>query len=127
MASTLLLALLLALALAALAAAQGPLKQAVFGPALQKEVLERGKDALSASTTAASVFYGAKLVEALGNGVAPKCNCGKIASLLSSAPSVHDIYYGVAAAKVCKCTDVKISDKQKQHIKQELQVRRPVC
>ena len=124
MASTLLLALLLALALAATAHLKSA---AVFGPARQKEVLERGKDALSASTTAASVFYGAKLVEALGNGVAPKCNCGKIASLLSSAPSVHDIYYGVAAAKVCKCTDVKISDKQKQHIKQELQVRRPVC
>ena len=78
--------------------------------------------ALSAPASLKAAYYAGRIVELLGDASAVKCACDKLSALLAKEARPVEVFYGLSAAKACKCGDVKISEKQKTEIKRGLGV-----
>lgn len=101
--------------------AQGQLSN-VLGQSRISEAQAIAKAQLQTPSSLKAAYYSTQILQSL-NINDYKCNCGKISALFSKEFRAIEIYHGIAAAKSCKCNDVKINDKQENEIKNGLKVR----
>lgn len=77
------------------------------------------KAELAKGTSLKATYYAKQIAESLKD--AASCDCGKLSTLLAKESDALEIFYGLSAAKACKCSDVKLSASQKEQIQQGLE------
>lgn len=84
--------------------------------------LENARGSVAKPSSLKAAYYSSRILDAL-KSKEYVCNCKALAGLFSKEMQALEVFYGLSAAKACRCADIKASEKQTAMVKKALQVR----